>query len=63
MAPLTDDELNHLLSLWVAPAAPYSLEQKLFERRLPWWKRLFGKIRRGTPRTNRQRLRRSKRRV
>ena len=48
MEPLSDKELNELLSQWKAPAAPQSLEQKFFPRaeRLPWWRWLWsGSIR------------------
>ena len=43
MEPLNDDELDHLLRQWKAPAAPPSLEEKFFPRgeRLPWWRWLW----------------------
>jgi hypothetical protein len=44
MEPLNENELEHLLALWVSPVAPRSLEEKLFAGRLPWWQRLLDGI-------------------
>lgn len=44
MELLDDSELEHLLRRWVAPAAPRSLEEKLFGGQLPWWQRLLNGI-------------------
>jgi hypothetical protein len=48
MQPMNDRELNELLRQWKAPAAPASLEEKLFARPQPvsWWRWLLhGSIR------------------
>lgn len=44
MEPLSDEQLDRLLVLWVAPAAPRRLEQRVFVPKLPWWKRFFSTI-------------------
>jgi len=41
MEPLSDKELDRLLQLWVAPATPRSLHQRLFAVQAPWWQRLL----------------------
>jgi len=43
MEPLSDYELDDLLSVWVAPDAPPSLEEKFFPRRFRWWPWLFNR--------------------
>lgn len=43
MEPLSDGELEHLLSVWVAPEAPQSLGQRLFSGRRRWWRWLFSR--------------------
>ena len=41
MEPLSDYELEKLLSTWVAPNAPQGLAAKFSQRRRRWWERLF----------------------
>ena len=61
MEPLSDEQLDRLLALWVAPSAPLRIETRLLAFKIPWWKRLFGKIRRrGTPRKIARGFRRNK---
>lgn len=61
MEPLSDEQLDRLLAIWVAPAVPRSVEEKLFAPKGHWWKRLLSKIELGsTPSRIRRRLRRKK---
>ena len=41
MEPLSDHELDQLLSTWVAPNARQSLAAKFSQRRRRCWERLF----------------------
>ncbi len=43
MKPLNDYELDHLLSVWVAPNAPPSLEKKILPIRFRWWRWLLSR--------------------
>ncbi len=61
MEPLTDNELEQLLGLWVSPVTPRSLEEKLFVGRFPWWRRLFDGIIRRPSFVRHWHLRRNKR--
>jgi len=46
MEPLDDNELSQLLRKWEAPAAPPTLQGRVFSARKPWWKWLWsGSIR------------------
>jgi hypothetical protein len=46
MEPLDDNELNQLLRKWDAPAAPPTLERRVFSARRTWWSWLWsGSIR------------------
>ena len=44
MEPLSDHDLELLLSLWVAPEAPQTLIQKFSQLRPRWWERLFNTL-------------------
>jgi len=41
MEPLNDDELRRLLTKWEAPAAPSSLNQRVFSHEPRGWRRLW----------------------
>lgn len=61
MEPLSDEQLDLLLAIWVAPAVPRDIEQRLFTPKGHWWKRLLSKAELGKAGARiRRRLRRKK---